>query len=167
MNGFCASIRRFWVNTFRWFDYQHTLRNAVDYDYSSILEVERHQIKRVRDYIDSHGMHMNKARDIAKMNLALRLLDIMEEDGEADLIEPNDGLFIENDDNLWKMNLNSKWVLNRYVNTRNAHRFLPQLDPECFADSNDGDLFRDHLRVEKAWHLYHKLRLYSLRSWWD
>lgn len=62
---------------------------------------------------------------------------------------------------------NRRWVLSRYVNIRNATRFNPKLDMSYFNNSKDEDLIKDSLRVEKAWNLYHKLRQYKMRSWWD
>lgn len=45
------SVRRFWENVGRWFSYFNVSRRIYDFDYSSILVVERNQISRVRDSI--------------------------------------------------------------------------------------------------------------------
>ena len=75
------SVRRFWRNIGRWLSYFNVCRNVEDWDYTSILAVERHQIERVRDSIAHYHNHLNADRDIERLNLALRLLDIIEEDG--------------------------------------------------------------------------------------
>ena len=75
------SVRRFWENIGRWFSYFNISRRIYDFDYSSILAVERHQISRVRDSIAHYHNHLYAERDIERLNLALRLLDIIKEDG--------------------------------------------------------------------------------------
>lgn len=97
------------------------------------------------------------------MDLALRLLDIIEENGEAELLcdEP----FKFKDNGYLELNPDAKWEMERYVNTKNASRFNPKWTSEHFEDPDTGALMKDHLRVEKAWHLYHKLRQYKLRTW--
>lgn len=57
--------------------------------------------------------------------------------------------------------------MERYVNIKNASRFNPKWISSHFYGPDTGALMKDHLRVEKAWHLYHKLRQYKLRTWWD
>ena len=159
------NIRRFGDNVSRWFSYLPVLWRAYDFDYSSILSVERHQIKRVRDSINHYRNHVNWKQDVASMNLALRLLDIIEENGEAELLcdEP----FKFKDNGYLELNSDAKWKMGRYVNTKNASRFNPKWTSEHFEDPKTGVLIKDHLRVEKAWQLYHKLRQYKLRTWWD
>ncbi len=118
------NIRRFGENISRWFSCCPVLWKVYDFDYSSILSVERHQIKRVRYCISHFRNHVNWEQDVASMNLALKLLDIIEGNGEAELLcyEP----FIPNDKVLYEPNPDAKWKLERYVNTKNAARFNPQ-----------------------------------------
>lgn len=80
------NLRRFGENISRWFSYFPVLCKVYDFDYSSILSVERHQIKRVRDSISHYRNHLNWEQDVASMNPALKLLDIIEENGEAKMI---------------------------------------------------------------------------------
>lgn len=159
------NLRRFGDNISRWFSYLPILWKVYDFDYSSILSVERHQIKRVRDSIIHYRNHLNWEQDVASMNLALKLLDIIEENGEAKII--GDEPFETDEKGYWKPNRNFRWELDRYVNIRNATRFNPKWDLSYFNNVKDVDLIKDQLRVEKAWHLYHKLRQYKSRSWWD
>ncbi len=138
---------------------------SLDFDYSSILSVERHQIKRVRDSINHYRNHVNWEQDVASMDLALRLLDLIEENGEAELLcdEP----FKFKDNGYLELNPDAKWKMERYVNTKNASRFNPKWTSAHFDDPDTGALMKDLLRVEKAWHLYHKVRQYKFRTWWD
>ena len=159
------NIRRFGDNISRWVSYFPILWRAHDFDYSSILSVERHQIKRVRDSINHYRNHVNWKQDVASMNLALRLLDIIEENGEAELLcdEP----FKFKDNGYLELNPDAKWKMERYVNIKNATRFNPKWTYAHFDDPKTVALMKDHLRVEKASQLYHKLRQYKLRTWWD
>lgn len=161
------SVKAFFKFLGRWFSYCRVLRTAYDFDYASILDVERHQITRVRDTIAKYQSHVNWKRDVYWMNMALKLLDIIEEGGGAKLIgkgfntEPCGNGFhklVEDPD--------SKWVLPIYVNVTNSQRFT-SIEKEKFEDPKIGPLMKGHLREEKAWYLYHKLRTYKMRSWWD
>ena len=68
-----------------------------------------------------------------------------------------------------------RYVIRKYVNDYNIDRFLhPDICKKYRIESTKKNknnnlpiIFRDELRVEKAWNLYCKLREYSLRSWWD
>ena len=164
---FKSQIRRLKEFLSSWFSYFPVLYRAYDFDYTSILEVERHQISRVRDCIAKYHSHLNWERDVRNMNLALQLLDIIEEDGEAELLpEGTEHIgFLEN--GRLEFNPESYYKLNRYVNTRNAKRFIRDLAYYNFEDPRNGDRNKDQLRVEKAWKLYHKLRPYKTREWWD
>lgn len=162
-----GNIKSFFEFLGRWFSYYKVLRIAYDFDYSSIIEVERYQITRVRDAIIKYHSHVNWERDIYWVNAALKLLDIIEDEGGAELvgkgfsIEPcGNGFYRVVDDP------DSKWVLPVYVNTSNSKRFTP-IEKEKFEDPKIGPLMKSHLREEKAWYLYHKLRTYKMRSWWD
>lgn len=80
------NIRHCGGNISLWFSFLPVLWKAYDFDYSSILSVERHKIKRVRDSTNHFRNHVNWEQDVASINLALRLLDIIEENGEAELL---------------------------------------------------------------------------------
>lgn len=55
-----GNIRAFFTGLGRWFSYFKVLMKVYDFDYSSILEVERHQITRVRDAIVKYQSHVDK-----------------------------------------------------------------------------------------------------------
>lgn len=159
----CLSVRRFWENIGRWFSYYNVIRKMYDFDYSSILEVERHQIERVRDSIAHFHSHLNAERDIERMNLALRLLSIVEEDGISEY-HGKDPTF--NDDHTFSVDPEGYYTIPVNVNTRNAHRFS-SMKLDLYEDPRSGNMYKDSLRTEKAWHLYNRMRLYFLQSWWD
>ena len=144
----------------RWFSYYKILRKVYDFDYSSILMVEKYQIKRVRDSIIKYQNHVNWKQDVRWMNIAIKLLEIVEENGCAvpsQTIEVNDILKIHHID--YKMPV--------YVNTRNASRFISKYAIDKLENPRIGVLITDNLRIEKAWYLYNKIRYNHLRDWWD
>ena len=164
---FISSIRRLKEFLSRWFSYFPVLYRAYDFDYSSILDVERHQIKRVSDCIAKYQNHLHWDRDVRNMNLALKLLDIIEEEGEVELLPEGIEHLIFHDDGKVELNPESYYKLNRYVNIKNANRFIKDLSYYKFDDPIRRDMYKDKLRVEKAWKLYFKLRHYKTREWWD
>lgn len=163
------SVRRFWRNIGRWLSYFNVCRNVEDWDYTSILAVERHQIERVRDSIAHYHNHLTADRDIERLNLALRLLDIIEEDGCCERIgKPLNFIECKDKEGLYELedDPESYYTIPVYVNHRNAMRYSTR-DMSCYTESKTGAMWQSHLRVEKAWHIYHRLRLYFMRSWWD
>lgn len=162
-----GNIRSFFEFLGRWLSYYKVLRRAYDFDFSSILVVEKHQLTRVRNSIIKYHSSINWKNDVHWINIALKLLDIIEEGGGAELI--GKGLIFEPyRDSLYRVvdDPDSKWILPVYVNTANSKRFTP-IEKEKFEDPKTGPLMKEHLREEKAWYLYHKLRIYKMRSWWD
>lgn len=107
------NLRRLGENISRWFSYFPVLWKVYDFDYSSILSVERHQIKRVRDSISHYRNHLNWEQDVASMNLALKLLDIIEENGKAKMI--GDEPFATDEKGYWKPNPNVRWELRLFL----------------------------------------------------
>ena len=163
------SVRRFWENIGRWFSYFNISRRIYDFDYSSILAVERHQISRVRDSIAHYHNHLHAERDIERLNLALKLLDIIKEDGCYERVgKPYNFVKSSDKEDLCELedDPESYYTIPVYVNYKNAMRFC-KIELSRYTDSKDGALWQSHLRVEKAWHIYHTLRLYFMRSWWD
>lgn len=164
-----GNVRAYFEGISRWFAYRKVLMKAYDFDYASILEVERFQITRVRDCLSKYSGHVGWERDVQEMNLALKLLDIIEEDGCSERVgKPLTFERIEGTE-LSRLVEDPKeyWTLPVYVNTKNSRRFWPALDPQKFEDPRAGNLWKDHLRVEKAWYLYHKLKMQYMRGWWD
>lgn len=139
-------MKKLVIDIKRWLKYWKVIRNTYDFDYESILEVEKHQLTQLRNCIAKFKSSMSWKDDDRRMKLALKLLNIALEQ-----------------DNFLLFN-NSGYKLNVYVNTKNYSRFIKY--SENFKNI-DSDLFKDTLRVEKAWYLYNKLRYYWLKSWWD
>lgn len=57
----------------------------------------------------------------------------------------------------------SEGFVDRHINIKNWKRFWPKA-----ADLDlSKPILQDHLRREKAWYLYNKLRFERMRTWWD
>lgn len=136
------TIKREWDIVKSWFSYYKVLRNCYDFDYDSILEVEKHQIKRVRDSIAKYAHHASYEEDLRNIDRALRLLDA----SKADILE--------------RSPFTGKYRTTRKVNIRNASRFT-NLTPI------DSAFKLLHVYQCKAWYLYHKMRYEHLKEWWD
>ena len=160
-------IKRFFEVLGIWFSYLKICRKVYDFDFTGILEVERHQIERTRDAITHFQSHVNWERDVRHMNLTLKLLSIaMEEDDSYERVS-GDSWFEEDPKNpnlcIWESNIVYKST--KYINTRNSKRFSKADYDKYPEDSRP--LFLDSLRVQKAWYLYNKLKYYWEKSWWD
>ena len=149
INRFIRKIKNFFIDIKRWFAYYPVISKTYDFDYSSLLEVEYYQLTKLRDCISKYRIHLNTDIDIRNMNWALHCLEIVLKDGDA---------YLEN----------SKWIMPVYVNMNNIKRFFKVVDTklQC-SNPNIYNLCKDSLRIEKAWHLYNKIRKEELRRWWD
>ena len=159
------SIKRFWNNIRRWVSYYNVIRKTDDFDYSSLLEVELHQLTKLRDCISKYQSHIDSWRDIRHMNWAIACLKIMLENG-CSYSNGEKGFFEEVENSgFYRLipNPNHKWIMPIYVNTKNYERFWKNYP----ASSDLEDLNKDILRVEKAWYLYNKIRKEHLREFWD
>jgi hypothetical protein len=117
----------------RYFSYLPVISNLYDFDYSSVLDIEKYQLTRLRDCINSHKDYYGYEYDVSRINLAIKLLE----------------------------KYNS--YVNSYVNIKNAHRFLNNYQINHISK----DLLKEELYNEKIWYLYHKIRVYYMRQWWD
>lgn len=160
------SIKTFWINIRRWLDYYNIIRKTYDFDYSSLLAVEYHQLTRLRDCISKYQSHVNLWRDIRNMNWATSCLEIVLENG-CSYSNGEECFFTKGPDErgLYELvpNPTHKWIMPIYVNTKNYKRFWKHY-PE---NSNLEELDKDYLRIEKAWYLYNKIRKEHLREWWS
>lgn len=144
-----AQFKRFLESLKRWFSYYKVSKVIYDFDYSSVLIVERHQLNRVRNTIIKYHNYIGWEHDVYWINIAIKLLDILIDDGSVKLIEtPN------------------KWFLPVYVNTRNVGRFCKYYKKEHYENTEIKPILLDYLRLDKAWNLYHTIRINYLRKWW-
>ena len=149
------NVRDFWldVRSFlpKWLAYSRVLWKSYDFDFTSILDVEKYQLRRVQRSIKKEGAYYGYERDLERIDLAIKLLDItMNDCGYSDKI-------------------GDKWICTKKVNASNAKRFMDETYP-YFQNLYDNEdtmcLAEDELYVRKAWYIYHELRYYFLQTWW-
>lgn len=136
------SLRITLDNIKRWFKYYPIVSKIVDFDYSSVLEVEKYQLTVLRNNILKYKSMSSWEYDVSRINLAINLL----EKYSQNFVELIDG----------------KYQLHIYVNTRNSKRFLKN-----YVCEQDTILHKEYLYKEKIWKLYYKVREKYTREWWD
>lgn len=118
------------------------------WDYGFVLALEKACFGNMIPYFGKHGHLVNSDMTVRDLKLAVRLIDIITGDDSA----------YEADFSNAKTCLSK---LTKHVNARNRKRFVPYWPEKVSPAVLDG------LRQQKAFHLYHKLRYYRMRKWWD
>ena len=159
------SIKKFFRSLKRSCKYFKFMWSNRPWDYSYLLRLEREKLKDMYKYFSTADIIEDEwvlARDC---KLAIALLDIILGDDSSYDVYFAEGAKIGE----------GRYVIRKYVNDYNIDRFLhPDICKKYRIESTKKNknnnlpiIFRDELRVEKAWNLYCKLREYNLRSWWD
>lgn len=138
--------------------------NPYFWDYGYGLEIEYAYLKGLRETLLKEDLFIGVKRECERIQTCLNLLDIIL--GRKDCIKLVNSKSIFKD--LSKPIRNTKWELIRYVNVRNAKRFLSGSTFDNLMNREGGtNLAKSHVYEEKAWKLYHKMRMNWLRHWWD
>lgn len=129
-----------------------------DWDFSYLLDLEYKKLVWMRDYFQKSEISPTNIERAHELDIVIKLMDIVRERDSAD--ELNDysapigrGSFRQT----------------KYVNTKNAQRFIKSTDvlDQINDNTSIGVIFRNMLRVEKAWYLLNRAREMWLRNWWD
>lgn len=114
------------------------------WDYGFILDIEKEALIRLKEGMKNH---VGSERDAERIQLAVNLLAIISEDNtQYDYIK--DKMLV-------------------HVNKKNFKRFFIEKEYPISESFYNSEIFKCHLRQEKAWYLYHKLRYYHMQEWWD
>lgn len=129
------------------------IKTNEDWDFMYLLEVERKKIQEIRDCIKRNNRFESNDYCVSRMDLAIRLLDIIIEDSLD---------------------------FTGYVNDRNIERFFSSAMVNYLRKSiekgtddvmgHSCDIRKwayNDIRKQKAWKLYYKIREFHTRSWWD
>ena len=117
---------------------------TYDFDFSSLLEVEKKQLIYMRDCFLKDKFHYDI--DIQRMNLAIKLIDL--------ILNSEDSLVFD-----------GSWKFDKYVNTKNESRFIPGMKySEC--EESLAPVYLHSLYSIKVNRLYYKLRSQYTNSWW-
>lgn len=147
-----------------WFSYFPVLWKCYDFDFSSILTVEQHQIRRVLRCIEKYSCHKYKDRYIRNMKLTLKLSEIYlsnDEGLECKYIKNNNDVLA-----FLNRNEDNNWNFTKKVNTKNWKRFVKSNPLEC--EKHDTiEIMKAELYMRKVWHLYNLCKEYNEENWWD
>lgn len=117
----------------------------LPFDYGFCLEIEKEMLNRMLQFFSSDEPMVGDSKQIAReIKLAINLLEIITEENSAIILVGSE-----------------EYILDKYVNVRNASRFYK------FQDDYSNPIVQDQVRIAKAWYLYNKLRLHKMQTWWD
>lgn len=126
--------------------YARILKEDYDWDWYYALPLLRKKLERMANYFDKSRLIEGWQDDVNEIRLCIRLIDI-----------------VSRDDQIYDIMTNT---ISKYVNIRNSKRF--NIDKSYFnRDSITVNIFKEELRIEKAWHLLWRLIELKMRNWWD
>lgn len=139
------------------------IKDIEDWDYIYCLELEYHYLTRLRRYILKHKRFVGYNRTCERMQTLINMLDILR---NGTMIITNDGSYNPiQKDGLYDPS-GIVWVTKKYVNIRNAKRFVNTTILKYLETRND-DFWKEDVYQQKLWKLYHKFRETWMRTFWD
>ena len=166
-------VRYFFRRLQRMYRYARVGWAEYDFDGMSMLDAIEVKLKCMREYFSKANFiaeeyYIQYIRDI---DICLRCIDIVLDRTsyiEIKYEDANKKLFTPTGEDTFTVNQL------KYVNTRNAHRFMHQtvadtfLKPvTCKREQNHRNFLVEDLAQEKAFHLLFLIIEYKLQSWWD
>ena len=132
------------------------------WDYGYLLEIEQRKLKEMAAYFKKSQLTEGWKFQVRDCELCVKLLDIiLEQDPyyKSWLKQAYGGPAFED--------TNVKFPV--YVNTRNSERFWKGFNSklETYSKKKILEAMKSHLRSEKAFQLYHKIRMYRMHNWYD
>ena len=172
-------LHNFFSNLRRALEYFVLGWKDYDYDYASILDLEERKVKHMMHYFKKYGMTVDSPQVARELELLLSLIRIIREGGNTYIIDVDpkpdstdsiNGAFNAQDFITDYINRHHIRRL-KYVNVRNANRFLNEKELEMLKDDKNRDHIRatweEELYLRKAIHLYCKLKEERMLSWVD
>lgn len=136
------------------------------WDYGFLLRMEQIYLQYLHDYLLKENLFVGCERVCERIQTCVKLLDIIQGKNTPAHLKINKNLSIKE-----LINNRGDWELKKYVNIRNAHRFLNEgiinLWNKNKEDSNWSVINQSHLYEVKAWVLYHKIRVDWMQGWWS
>ena len=157
--------------------YKRLLAKDEDWGYSFLMALEKKKLQRMHDCIKRNSCLEHKDFVVRDIAICIRLIDIfMEEDAVYKnwLHQSFSGelKFTKVGNNLYELDNNEDRPIADYpvyVNVRNEKRFSGFTPIQYFktmGDISGAILSIPKLRQQKALHLYHLIREYTLLEWW-
>lgn len=133
------------------------------WDYGYNLEIEREMFRKQAGYFAKSNLAVGDEERGKKCKLLVKLLDIIIDDSsDLVLVDP---YRLEKSNNTYTIRGEQVWKMNRYVNIKNANRFFNKYELKIHDVTKP--LWQNELREQKAWCLYHKLRMYFMKEFWN
>jgi hypothetical protein len=131
------------------------------YDY--LLAIEQRKLQEMARYFKKSKLTTDWERQSSECALCVKLLQIVREQDQPMKswlkANYNPETILETKDRTFK-------PFKVYVNTTNYKRFMPKGKLNAPNEILQ-DFWKIELRKMKAFHLYHKIRLEHMMSWWD
>lgn len=128
------------------------------WDYGYLLDIEKRKLKEMANYFKKSQIVLGWERQVKQCELCVKLIDIIQE---------RDKDYAAYMKASYNKNTGFKPTkFHKYVNTQNIKRFFPKINLNRIEPCTWNHLSIS-LRIEKAWHLYHKIRVLHMREWWD
>ena len=148
------------------------LSKEKDWDYSFMIEMEYMKLRQMEEYFKERDTFVGIEYVRRDLKICLRLLDIVLEKDDLNielsplnLVPYKDGKGCK----LYRADGSSRILSCRklYVNTKNARRFVEFDFTNPNLDNTLSIIYKERLRIHKAWHLYNLIRTYRMFLWWD
>lgn len=139
-------LKRYYERLCIWFSYYKVSNKIYDFDSYCILELERHQLKRLHRYISKYHYHEDSEYNLQRIQTAINILDLLLDYSFKSLV------------------LNNKF--NTYINLHNYKRFMPRLTDDDVNHINR-KLISYYLYQHKLWYIYNKLKYNYFLNWWE
>lgn len=132
------------------------------WDYGYLLAIEQRKLKEMAAYFKKSQLTVGWELQVRDCELCVKLLDIiMEKDKDYKAwLNNNYG------EQAYKQGTQGTIPFHKYVNLKNSKRFLPQVDFDNINPKLRNSLIIE-VRIQKAFYLYHKIRMYRMMHWWD
>ena len=132
------------------------------WDYSYLLSIEQRKLKEMAAYFKKSQLTVGWEFQVRDCELCVKLLDIiLEKDKDYRAwLNTNYG------EQARKSEMVGKKPFHKHINLKNLKRFFPQVNLDE-TNPNLLNSFMVEVRIQKAFHLYHKIRLYRMMHWWD
>lgn len=138
-------------------EHRALIKRAVTFepwDWFYLLDIEKYSLQRMIAYHKKSQLVEGWEQMVSEMECCVRLIEIIQNEKVSFLERTNSG----------------EYRFTRYVNTKNSARFLSKFQNEKFEEHKQDctvEYYLEDLYIAKAQALYHKIRLYKERTWWD
>jgi hypothetical protein len=159
-------LKSLWLSVRAWFRHSFNKNHfktvwktftAYPWDYAYTYDILRARLVEQYEYFSKSNIAVGNEYRAKRIKLAIDLYDIISGEvsaGHFEIVTPQERLETQSKDVV-------KYIQTKYVNTRNAHRFLHPTVIERFGG------YTEYLYEEKAHRLFWRIMTENSRDWWD